>query len=311
MRARTPVLVAAALAAAGCSEKFAPESYLHDLRVLALVAEVGPADPRTEVGPGDPLTVTAYTYAWPGDPDPRAPAADPIAEEVWSFCPLTSGATTGYACVVPACEVEVARGPSVPSVTLASPATPYDLALACLQAVGSGALPPGASVPDMIESVVRYRVRSQSGKEREAVQRVPLWTQGPPPDPNLNPAFRDANGDGLPDVEIGGVPVAPGTGAAVATVTPGGEIEVTVHVDPASVQTYVDATGRTVTESIVVFFYSTAGRFDFERASGPDAAVKLQAKDLEAWQTSALLWAVARDLRGGQAVAGPYLVTIQ
>jgi hypothetical protein len=270
-----PFLFAALLAAA-CAEEYAPESYLDDLRILALVAE------PLEVGPGDGLGVTAVTHARPDDP---------LAEERWSFCPLTVGASGGFACVAPVCETDLGAGPSV---ALA----PSDLAAACLAAVGG--LPDGAALPEVVESVVRYRARSTSGQEREAVQRIPLWTSGPPPDPNLPPVLLGVEIDGAPALE----------GALAATVPPGGGVPVLVRIDPASVQTYVDGAGRTLSESIVVFFFATAGRFDAERATGPDALVRFEANDLEPGQVEAEVWAVARDLRGGQAAAGPFRIAI-
>lgn len=276
MRSRARPLLLAALLAAACAEEFAPESYLDDLRILALVA-----DPL-EVGPGDPLDVAAATHARPDDP---------IAEERWSFCPLTVGASGGFACLAPVCEADVGSGSAVSLV-------PFALAEACLAALGG--LPEGAALPEVVESVVRYRARSASGQEREAVQRVPLWLLGPPPDPNLPPV--------LLGVEIGGLPAAPG--ALAATVVPGGGVPVLVRIDPASVQTYLDGSGRTLSESIVVFFYATAGRFDAERATGPDALVRFEATDLEPGQVEAEVWAVARDLRGGQAVTGPFRIAI-
>ncbi|HSN91956.1 MAG TPA: hypothetical protein VLS93_12065 [Anaeromyxobacteraceae bacterium] len=266
----------ASLLAAACAEEFTPESYLDDLRVLALVAE------PLEVGPGDGLAVSATAHALPDDP---------LAEEVWSFCPVTLGASSGFACLAPVCEIAVGAGPSASLV-------PSDLAAACLAALGG--LPDGAALPEVVESVVRYRARSASGQEREAIQRVPLWTAGPPPDPNLPPVLLGVEIDGLPAAE----------GALAATVPPGGAVPVLVRVDPASVQSYVDGSGRTLSESIVVFFYATAGRFDAERATGPDALVRFEARALEPGQVEAEVWAVARDLRGGQAVAGPFRIAI-
>jgi hypothetical protein len=277
MRPHARPLRLALLLAAACAEEFDPESYLDDLRVLALVA-----DPL-EVGPGETLAVSAVTHARPDDP---------LAEEAWTFCPLTVGATGGFACLAPVCETEIGSGPAVSLV-------PSDLAADCLAALGG--LPAGAELPEVVESVVRHRARSASGQAREAVQRVPLWTAGPPPDPNLPPV--------LAGVEIGGLPAV--AGALAATVAPGGSVPVLARVDPASVQTYLDGSGRTLSESIVVFYYATAGRFDAERATGPDALVRFEATDLEPGQVEAEVWAVARDLRGGQAVAGPFRIAIE
>jgi hypothetical protein len=62
---------------------------------------------------------------------------------------------------------------------------------------------------------------------------------------------------------------------------------------------------------VVVSFFTTAGRFTNERAQAtidaPEAGTSLEATDLggarDAW-----VWVVARDLRGGAAVSGPFQV---
>jgi len=80
--------------------------------------------------------------------------------------------------------------------------------------------------------------------------------------------------------------------------------------DPASAEGYLDPAGRPVVESLPVSFYTTAGRFDYDRALGPDARVKLKHERIAGGTAEALLWAVARDLRGGETVAGPFAVSI-
>ena len=56
--------------------------------------------------------------------------------------------------------------------------------------------------------------------------------------------------------------------------------------------------------------YTTAGRFDYDRASGPDARVNLDHESIPAVVNEALVYVVARDLRGGEAVAGPFRVAV-
>jgi TonB family protein len=51
-----------------------------------------------------------------------------------------------------------------------------------------------------------------------------------------------------------------------------------------------------------------AGRFDFDRGSGPDARVKLEDEAIAPGTGAAQIWAVARDGRGGQSVVGPFEV---
>jgi hypothetical protein len=288
MRAR--ILALLLLAAAGCAEEFTPRSVLFDLRVLAIRAS------PLEAGPDEDVTLDAVRVAPPGQA---------IADERWSFCPFSIGSTAGYACAVPACErdlpttVAPADGASAP-VT----ANPGALALECLALLsGSGGLPPGfpTELPEKVEVLFRYVVVASDGSEREAVQRLPVYPAGAPADRNLPPT--------IASVSIGGT-VAWESGAptgAVPALRPGGELDVLARVGGA--QLYVDG-GRTLTESLVVSFYTTAGRFDFDRANGPDALVTLEYDEITG-PGPAQLWAVARDLRGGQTVAGPMPVTVE
>jgi hypothetical protein len=89
---------------------------------------------------------------------------------------------------------------------------------------------------------------------------------------------------------------------------PGGEIEVRAQLgDP---ETYLDPAGRTVQEQLVVSFFTTAGRFDYDRALGPDARVMLKYESIAAGTTGAQVWVVARDLRGGEAITRPFDVAV-
>jgi hypothetical protein len=268
------------LLAAACSTDFLPASYLHDLRVLAVVAA------PLEAGQGDTVTLVPAVYAPPG-------AA--FVEHGWRFCPLTAGAGTGYACAVPLCETSLA-----PAADGRVSANPYDLALQCAALFGTGgSVPPG--VPDVLQSTFQYEIAYDvppGGRQtRAAVQTIPLWTRGPPIDPNLPPA--------IVGVEIGGVPAA-----SAVPLAEGGRVPVRVQIDPASVQAYVDAAGRTVQETMTVSYFTTAGRFEFDRQTGVDVSVDLQAIDLAPLpaDAGAQVWVVARDLRGGQAVLGPFTV---
>jgi hypothetical protein len=283
--ARTPssplalVLAAAAASAslAGCADDFTPASVLEDVRVLALLA-----DPL-EAGPGDEVAVRAVVYEDP---------ADPVAAESWSFCPLTTGAQGGFRCVVAACETPLGTARE-------ATANPYALAEACVAAAG-GTLPDGgATTPAEVESVFRFRATTTGGRVREAVLRLPLRTT-PPAERNLPPS--------LTRVTVGGVPAS--AGAVAGTVRPGESIAVAAEIDPASLQPYVDGAGRTLTESVVVSFFTTAGRFTDDRGAAPLATTALEARELPAGASQAELWVVARDLRGGQAVAGPFVVAI-
>lgn len=281
---RAPLALAAALAGlAACAPEFTPRSVLEDVRVLALVAE------PPEIGLSDTTTVTATTYA----PDPAA------VTWMWRFCPYSLGSSVGYACIVPECEQDLPPGNPV----VISPQAEVDLFLACVAARSGGTLPPGlpSQLPEVVEMIVRYTGRDAGGAVlRQAVQLIPVHTLGPPPAPNHNPVIQA--------VSIGGQPVPPPPGGTDPVLLPGGELEVrTLLGDP---ETYLDPAGRTVQEQLVVSFFTTAGRFDYDRALGPDARVKLKYESIAPGTTKAQVWAVARDLRGGEAITKPLDVVV-
>ena len=290
VRVAAAVAVAAALA---CAARFTPRSVIENLRVLALVAS------PLELWPGhSSVTLSARTVLASG-----LPAAAGEVQERWSFCPFSIGASVGYACAsaLPACDYRFPPGVAP---------TGFDAlaqAQACLIALGaSGGLPP--TVPPDLSAVARldlvFRHAVTDGTTaRESIQVVPLYRSAPAI-PNLPPAIQE--------VRICGAPVpANDFGPAVdtgCTLSSGVDLEVEVLLTPDSAQPYLDASGSHV-EAPVVSFYTTAGRFDQDRASGPDAKVKLRYLEIsrggDAW-----LYAVARDLRGGETVAGPWRITV-
>lgn len=288
---RAPLAVALLLGlAAGCGD-FDPASYLQDLRVLALVAQ------PPEVGPGDATTVTPHVYL---------PADQSVTAESWSFCPYTLGPAQGYACAAPECEL-----PLTPDTGGAVSLTPYTEALSCVAALvrrgvfpGSTASPDGGTssqLPETVETVVRYVVTASGGTTRTAVLRLPLWTQKAPASPNRNPVIQW--------VEIEDLAVKPGD--TLAAVKTDQELTVRTVIDEASLDSYTDATGRTLKEDPVISVYATAGRFKYEREGGTNVTSTWKAEKLEENQTEARIYIVARDLRGGQAITGPYIVPIQ
>lgn len=282
------------LAAAACGPSFPPRSVVFDTRVLAIVAE------PLEAGMAQPVTLTAFR---------AGPLGGRIESERWSFCPFSIGSSAGYACAVPECELGIplpqpalreAYGPSSPLT-----ATPGELARQCLALLsGSGAIPPDvptdpASFPDTVEVLFRYTATATGGPEREAVQRIPLWTKSDPPAANRAPV--------ISSVSIGGLAMLPhgGTDPRLEAVP----LDVQVQLTPESAEKYVEG-DRELVEQLVVSFYSTAGRFDYDRANGPAASVQLKPEEIAPGTTAAQVWAVARDLRGGQAVVGPFQLTV-
>jgi hypothetical protein len=275
-----PLTCAALLALTACGSDFQDRSQLRELRVLALVAA------PLELGPGEQVAIRPYVYV----PGGGAPAA-----QSWTFCPFTAGASASFACAVPQCEVAV---PAQPDGSVR--ADPLALALACLQRFAGASPPPGvpATIPERVDTVFRYRVEA-GGDVREAIARIPFYPNGAPASRNLPPVILG--------VAVGGVAV-PDDGVAPA-LREGGETEVRVRLDPASAQPYVDESGRSVTEALVVSYYASAGEWDADRADGPDARRTLKANGVGS-AAEILVWAVARDLRGGEAIAGPFRVPI-
>lgn len=285
MRGSPLPLALALLGLAGCAADFTPRSVLEDVRVLALVAE------PPEVGPNEPVTITPKTYA-PGPFTAR-----------WTFCPFSLGASVGYACAAPACEVPLAAAPDH-SVT----ADPTALAIQCLQTLQQGGGPPLSippQLPPVVEVVFRYRVTdTATGLLREAVQLVPVDTAPPPPScASTWPACRNTNP--TISVSVGGQGVTDGATCSATScpvLAPEAELDVVAQVGPA--ETYLDPAGRPVQEQLVVSFFTTAGRFDYDRALGPEARVKLKYEKITTAPDTAKVWAVARDLRGGEAAIG-------
>jgi len=270
-------LAAVLLVTAGCANDFSPQSDLLGLRVLALVA-----DPL-ELAPGEPVTIHPVAHVPPGSA---------IATQRWTFCPLSAGSVTAYACAVPQCEVELTPA-SDGSVT----ANPTGIIAACLGFAG-GAIP--AEIPDQVLTVFRYRIATDGAETRDAVLQIPQWTRGPPPDPNLPPVILG--------VEIGGVPAQVGVPTAPLPVD--GILPVRLLIDPASVQTYVDAAGVTQSETMTGYFYTTGGTFSSGITSGVDTTSDMEGTGFLPGQASAEVFVVALDLRGGQAVAGPFTVPL-
>ena len=296
-------LLALALAAAallpGCAEDFPPASVVEDLRVLALLADPPELDGRDQAAE---TRVTAVEAAPPG-------TSGAGRVRTWSFCPFTLGASSAFRCAVPQCETALAPAADG-SVTV----RPVELALQCL--AGAGAL------PEQVEVVVRYRVVQPASGDgataevvREAVQRIPVWTVAPTRALNTAPAF-----DAVPLV-IGDATSptpcdasAPPDSAAcpsVADLPIGGRLPLRAQVTPASFEDY-PAGERTATEALAVSFFTSAGRFTGERGApsrgAPFTTTELKDEKVTGDPRWVYLWAVLRDLRGGEAVAGPYLV---
>lgn len=323
MPSRALLTLAAAALLAGCASDFVPGSVVVDRRVLALVAtppELDGADPAA-------TTTVVAVEAAPLTPPPLA--ADHVLQRRWSFCPFSTGAAGGYACAIPACEVPLTPGPGG-EVTVA----PVTLAAACLNAPGVE-LPPelgGGTLPPSVEVLVRYRLVDHHAPAagpalpdvvlREAVQRIPVWIAPADRPLNTNPTFAS------PGVKLDGAAAIP-----CADLTPSGldacassgalsraaKLRLEAFVTPGSFERYPVA-DRTVVEGISLSFFTTAGRFTEGLGAPPVPAegqvapastdTSLEHLEVPAGTARALLWVVLRDLRGGQAVAGPFKIDV-
>jgi hypothetical protein len=274
----------ALLLVAGCKNDFAPQSDLLAMRVLAIQA-----DPL-ELLPGEDVRVQARNYL-----------QSDVAEVEWTFCPLSAGAVSAYACAVhgPRCEIHFTPAPDVPVVT-----NPTANILDCLASLGVTApvLPPSSQVL----TVFRYRAVTTAGAVREAVLQVPQWIGAPPSgwERNIPP--------GIQEVLVGGVQVWAG---GHATGTPpslpvNGTLPVQLVIDPATVQNYVDAAGGAQTETMTGYFYTSGGTFSAGITTGVNTTTNLEGTGILPGQSTAEVWVVAVDLRGGQTVAGPINVPI-
>lgn len=282
MRAR-PILPLALLCAAACAPDFKKRSEIFDDRILALVAV------PLAAGPGEVVTVTPWAVKADGTP---------FEGGTWSFCPFSLGSVVGYACAVPACERDL---PAAPDGSVAL--EPYAELLACAAKLAAGGESPpvgaGGVLPESVEVLFRYRL-GDDADARKAVLRFPVYRdpvpwQGDPSRRNAPPEFAHSTDP----ISVRG------------TWARGGKVEVCAPLTAASAQQYLGASGEVLRESPVVSFYSTAGVFDFDRATAEsDYCAKLEAKDVPLAVTAARLWAVGRDLRGGQVVAGPVVLPL-
>jgi hypothetical protein len=111
-------------------------------------------------------------------------------------------------------------------------------------------------------------------------------------------------------IEVEGVSVSVDDGGEAPGARPEEVRRIRVLVDPASMDSFIDEAGRERLEEPIISFFATAGRFEDDLGAGLDVSVSWRAEQLEPGQDVAGLYVVVRDLRGGQAVAGPIAIPI-
>ena len=233
------MLLASALSA-GCGDNFYPASYLDDLRVLALVA-----DPL-EAGPEDAVDIEPFVYL---------PEGASLSSQAWSFCPFSLGPTSSYRCAAAECEVQLDAQPDG-----STRAEPGRLALQCAaQFLGTPGAPPGIpeDLPDKLDVYFRYQATTDNGTQREAVMRLPLWLEQAPGEINRPPV--------IASVELDGQQVQ--TSDTIDPLAEDDTVELRVLIEPSSLDDYQDEAGRLLTEEPIISFYTTAGRFEFDRGA--------------------------------------------
>ena len=284
MRAAVILFALALLLLPSCAEELDPVTFLQEPRVLAIVSE------PLEAGPGEEVTLRPILYV---------PEGTKVASATWRFCPMTFGPMTAYACLVPSppCLVDLAA-----EADGSVKANPSALALGCLAHASSladldASVP--VAVPDEVETVFFLTVELDDGRKRDSLMRVPLHT---------SPIEGPRNRHPVVSLLIEGKEPAPGDSFHVFA--EGDDLEIEVLVDPDSLDPYVDVIGRDRVEEPIVSFFSDAGKFDKERDDGTEVENTWRFLDHGLDRSEARLYAVVRDERGGQAVAGPVKVAL-
>lgn len=258
----------------GCAMDFAPASLLDEARVLALIPNPIEIDLTS---PLDEVEVRAVRYV---------PSTSTITASRWTFCPISSGARNAFACVLPECELELAE--TTPGVVRTSPAA---LAAECVSRLSASGVPfAGAmgELPESFETSLRHRMETSGGAVVEAVARLRAYTRNAPSPPRGHPRIQE--------IRIG----SPG-GLGPLQVREGESLPLALRLAPGE---------GARPEDLYVSYLATTGRFDRLRTDDVLSQNTWTAEELGPDEREATLYFVARDGRGGQAVAGPYRVEI-
>ena len=289
----------------GCRPEFQTQSQLQEVRVLAMLSSL------LEVGFEDTITVTPVVHV----PEERS-----VVLERWTFCPINLGSRVGYQCVIEACNVELTPEESVGGVVF-SPGTQLLECISALAATqstdeaGDNGAGSNEGLPASVNTVLFYDIVSDDDTTLTTILEIPLWLEQVPETRNEPPSISSVTING----EV--VPITGGTVAAERLA----DIDIGLVVDGGSLQAYVDNVGRDREEEAVVSFYATKGRFEAERRVGLDVSNTLSfyAENMEGKRelllppegltdadSSLTLYGVVRDGRGGQSVAGPFVLEL-
>jgi hypothetical protein len=287
---RRALAALALVAVAGCGNSFDPASFVDKLRLLAVKAE--PPD----VAFGQMTTLTA-TSANPGG---SAPTIN------WDACllppPPATGESVNQDCItLPEGDPMLVSFGQGDTVTATMPM--LDLSMVGLPDQTNGFYLP-----------VRLKLDAD-GKELVAFYQLRIFLGALTPNPpNKNPMLTGIFT--VPSADAGADQEMALDDASPLVVHDGEELALRAHVADGSDESYVVFDGdprttppRTVTETIRISWYTTAGEFS-EDATGiakPDTTLKLD-KHQPAAGSTIDLWVVARDERGGSDVVHRTLV---
>lgn len=340
MTTRIPLAAAAALALAACSPDFDPASKVDKLRVLAIQAEPPEIEPTSDstVAPdratlrslvldAEPAGTTTVVHLacvpTPGEPTPSpcvvfAALRDPtvmLAQAAQASCDpghATSAAGVAFAgvevCAAGVCGPALAAGLPLPTPQVAipdgfafPPAGPerilgvqaIDLAFALDATPDELVAGAGTTTCWIGEMAARFAELWSSREHVLSTKRIQIRGPAAPDPPNVNPAIAGIKARGA---ELD---------AEAATTLAGGTIALTPIPDPLVLPqpyTKLDAAGAVIestTEEWVYSWFSTAGDLDELHTHGTDPDE--WTVSASAGGTPAIVAAVVRDLRGGEA----------
>lgn len=282
-----------------CGPQFQPRHSLQEVRVLSLEAN------PLEVGLAEVVEVT---------PRIHVPLNRTITSFQWHFCPLSSGSWGGYTCLVESCDVKLES----PAYDTAVTVNPGDELMSCVRKIaeqergsaGEVAMDPTQMMT--IDTHLHYEWEDDTGRKGRSVKAIALWREKPE-ETNRSP--------GVLDVFVNGVAFSDIVNLEAVRHE---DIEVAVHVDATTMDTYEDSRGTLKVEEAVVSFYSTAGSFRADWKSGLQVvntlAFKAPATARTPWEPPLALdenvselsmYVVVRDGRGGQTTRGPIAVSLR
>ncbi len=296
-RALVGVMVVAGLGAA-CGAEFDPYFQVKALRVMAIGAD------KPSVGPGEQTTLEPFVFE---------PGGAPLTYK-WSWCPFSTGSTTGYACAV---EEEDLAGLGLPSFDLgtgptavfAYPDPPQIVPLVCEQ-LTQGELPDFFSAPDCergIPILIRVEITG-AGQTLTAVRELELLV-GPEVVPNLNPSVGPMRAIPIGGTEADAIELGEDVPAVLERDT---DYAILMDIPADSSETFLrvqaGAPPKESPEILVVSWFVEEGDLENERTGFIDGESTLFDAGRNVWRTPTIdalassetrLFAVLRDERGG------------